>query len=279
MLYIKTRHPEKKGTWPRRLSYRLRRAGTKAMVVGTKCPTPGRKVYNMGCGDAVDDPCVDLLNRAASIRLSIEKRQFIKAMYAAGIPCVLSSETGTLVKPTEKRPWYVRTLTRGHSGAGIELITEDSENARVKYANSLITQPLHTVIDQRTCKEFRFHVFKGDVFHVQQKRRMSSERVDQEDMTVPDNRIRNCIRTYGNGWVFANHIADDVPDALLAQANELAVRAMEVVGIDLGCIDISVNTKSGSLMVIETGTSPALGGETTMARYVEVLQEWCNEDD
>lgn len=279
MLYIKCRHPDKKGTWPRRLAYRLRQRGVRTKVIGGTSPTSNRKVYNMGCASAIDDPSRGLLNRASAIRMSVDKRQFLRACYAAGLSCPLSNENNTLVSPTEKRPWYVRTLTRGMSGAGIVLVTDNPEDAEVKYAGNLITQPLHTVIDQRTCKEFRFHVFRGEVFHLQQKRRMTSERVEEESIDVPDTRIRNCIRTYGNGWVFANDIGDDVPEDLLQQAKDLATQAMDVVGIDLGCIDLSVNTKSGSIMIIETGTSPALAGNTTMDKYLNVLEEWVNESD
>ena len=115
--------------------------------------------------------------------------------------------------------------------------------------------PLYTKYVKKA-DEYRIHVFDGNVIDIQQKRKRQE---------VPNDEINYQIRNACNGWVFCR---DNVhcPAECLA----LARRAVAVLGLDFGAVDIGYNRSSTAAVVYEVNTAPGLEG-TTLDKYHEAI--------
>lgn len=156
----------------------------------------------------------------------------------------------------EGRSVYERHKLTGHSGAGIVLKMPKIEGAVVDEA------PLYTRRVRGKFSEYRVHVVAGDIICIQQKRKMSDEKVAELGFELPDPEVRYRVRTYGNGWVFA---VNDI-EPLSADNQQLAIDAMTAVGAGSGCVDMAV-TEDGIGHVIEINSAPALRSDTVAAAY------------
>lgn len=152
---------------------------------------------------------------------------------------------------------YERHVLNGHSGAGIVLKNK-------KHDEELAPAPLYTRQVHGKFDEYRVHVVAGEVICVQQKRKMTGEKIAELGLVLPEKRIRHRIRTYGNGWAFAVH--DIVP---LSEDNQkLAISAMHAVNAGSGCVDMAV-TEDGIGYVIEINSAPALRSDTVANAYAD----------
>lgn len=126
---------------------------------------------------------------------------------------------------------FART-TGGQGGSGIHV---------VEGKGSVIPpMPLYTLYIPKR-KEFRVHVFKGNVLFVQEKRR-------RQEASTPSK-----IRNLANGYVFCNNNIVE-PTGL----RELAIKAVSVLGLDFGAVDIIWNEKQNQCFVLEINTAPGL---------------------
>lgn len=114
-----------------------------------------------------------------------------------------------------------------------------------------------------TEREYRIHVFKGNVIAMSEKR-------------MTDHATSLHIRNFETGWVF--HYLDNVPGDI----KELAKTAVSCLGLDFGACDI-IQSISGAFYVLEVNTAPSLiktredGTLEPMpafAIYVEKLRGW-----
>jgi glutathione synthase/RimK-type ligase-like ATP-grasp enzyme len=140
------------------------------------------------------------------------------------------------------------TLT-GHSGEGIRLVEFDdllSDDAKlyVKYIKKE--------------QEYRLHVFDFDVFFIQRKARA---------LDVPDDNVNWQVRNHANGFIYANQDIE-LPDV----AKEMAIEAIQTLGLDFGAVDMIYNARQNKFYVLEINTAPGLFG-TTLDKYVEKLKE------
>ena len=143
----------------------------------------------------------------------------------------------------------VRQLARGHGGRGIMLISGEDE---------IPDAPLYTVYKKKKA-EYRIHVFNGQVIDVQQKRLRKP--ADDEEITA-----NHQMRNFDNGWVYCR---EDVlaPDAVLDEA----VKAVKVLGLDFGAVDIGWNEHYQTPYVYEVNTAPGLEG-TTLEIYLNAFK-------
>ena len=162
---------------------------------------------------------------------------------------------------------YCRTLTRSHSGKGIELATTKSE---------IVRAPLYT-IDFPNDIEYRIHIFKGNVIDIQQKRRMTSER--RERLGI--DRVVDDIRNRDNGWSFTrdNITLKDSNGDWISQLYEISMNAMDALSLDFGAIDILYNSEDNEAIICEVNTAAGQKvGTTTNYRYIKAIHEYAGND-
>lgn len=104
-------------------------------------------------------------------------------------------------------------------------------------------------------KEFRVHVFNGEVLDVQEKRR----RAEQEK---PANEL---IRNHENGWVFCRENIVE-PDNLRVTA----IAAVKALGLLFGAVDMIWNRHQNKVYVLEINTAPGLT-DTTAGKYADAI--------
>lgn len=106
-------------------------------------------------------------------------------------------------------------------------------------------------------KEFRVHVFNGEVIDVLEKRKRNGFNA------LPD--ASTFIRSHHNGWVFCR---DDIvkPTTL----DEVAIKAVAALGLDFGGVDVIWNAREDKCYVLEVNTAPGLEG-TSVDRYIEAI--------
>ena len=141
-----------------------------------------------------------------------------------------------------------RTLLRGSEGRGIVV---------AETADQLVAAPLYTRYVKKK-KEFRVHVFNGQVIDVQEKRK----RRDFSDNR--DTRIRNVA----NGYVFCRDGIVE-PEGL----RDLAVAATAVLRYSMGAVDIAYNEHGNRCYVLEVNATPGMEG-TTLEKYSDAIINW-----
>jgi hypothetical protein len=153
------------------------------------------------------------------------------------------------------RDWFAdnslvvcRTLIRASEGRGI--VVADTPD-------SVVPAPLYTKYFKKK-KEFRVHVFNGQVIDIAEKRKRKNH-ADQRD-----SRVRNLA----NGYVFCREGLVE-PDGI----RDLAVRATKALGYNLGAVDVAFNERHNRMVVLEVNANPGLQG-TTLEHYANAIVNW-----
>lgn len=131
-----------------------------------------------------------------------------------------------------------RTQLNGHSGAGIVVA------ARVE--DVVVGCPLYVVYRKKK-REYRVHVAFGKVIDVQQK-------MKRRDY---DGDVDYAVRNHHTGWIYAR---ENVETSVTMEA--LAIRAVCLLGLDFGAVDIIYNERDDAFVVLEVNTAPGLEGAT-----------------
>jgi glutathione synthase/RimK-type ligase-like ATP-grasp enzyme len=92
--------------------------------------------------------------------------------------------------------------------------------------------------------EYRVNVFNGEIFMAYEKMLGPPE---------THNAMTDYVWSAGNGWLFSDENRTDVP----AEAQELAIRAVEVSGLLFGAVDI-IHGEDGHFYALEVNTAPSL---------------------
>jgi glutathione synthase/RimK-type ligase-like ATP-grasp enzyme len=151
-------------------------------------------------------------------------------------------------KVTKEGLWVARTKLTGFGGEGIILFDPKEELPP--------DAPLYVQYKKKK-KEFRVHVFKGEVIDITQKKK-------RKDF---DGEINTKIRNYANGWVYCREDIEE-PDDLRLQAT-LAVGAL---GLDFGAVDCIWNEKENKTYILEANTAPGMEGQTIEAYKNAILK-------
>lgn len=108
-------------------------------------------------------------------------------------------------------------------------------------------------------REFRVHVFCGEVIHRQAK-------------FIPHG-FEGIARNWENGCYFTSEGLDRwVNEGQLRDLEELAKRSVEVLGLDFGAVDLLMN-KHLKPYVLEVNTAPGLRSDATYAAYEGALRK------
>jgi D-alanine-D-alanine ligase-like ATP-grasp enzyme len=114
----------------------------------------------------------------------------------------------------------------------------------------LVDAPLY-VMYRKKKREYRVHVAFGRVIDVQQKRKRTNY----------DGTVDYAVRNHHTGWVYCR---EDVVDS--TPRDNLAIRAVDALGLDFGAVDIIYNEHLDAFYLLEVNTAPGLEG-TTVEKY------------
>jgi len=197
-----------------------------------------------------------ILNHPEDVRVASNKVSSLHNMQADGvsvIPFTQSYEQALEWLEEEGSYVYERHLLSGHGGAGINVCTSSSS------LNPAI--PLYTRgIPIR--REYRIHVFNGEVIdHVQKRKRLDA----------PD--TNSFIRNHTHGWIFVREGFDH-----LEEVEQQAINAVAALGLDFGAVDIITEKQTSKVYVLEVNTAPGFAeGSTTLTRYANAIRRFINE--
>lgn len=206
-------------------------------------------IVNWGVRRNWNWPEATRFNHPKAIQLASDKLEAFKEMcwphkHVQLVEWTASQEIAQLWANNDKTV-VVRNKLTGHSGDGIIIIGP---------GQLVPSAPLYTKYVFKI-REFRVHVVAGKVIDTQKKIR------------DPDQEPTNWkIRSHANGFIYVrNNIANS------SERNELAIAAINALGLDFGAVDI-VEDKAGKFYVLEVNTAPGLEGKT-VELYANAFRE------
>lgn len=203
-------------------------------------------ILNWGCGVPIKHPePQNMLNKALRVKNAIVKYLAFEAFRDHGILCPEWTRKRSIAQQwsNENEIVFARTASH-HGGRGIEIIHPGMEVPEADLYTKYIKKK----------KEFRVHVFRGNVIDVTEKRKKKG--------------IDACqyVRSHSRGWVFCRKNLVE-PDGL----RDVAIAAVNALGLDFGAVDIIYNEFRNKLYVLEVNTAPGLE-KTTLEAYKNAIQ-------
>lgn len=144
-----------------------------------------------------------------------------------------------------------RHKLNGHSGEGLVVILGKKGEEFFNFDDA----PLYVKYIPKK-EEYRVHVFQGGIISIQRKARK---------LDVPDEKVNWKVRNLNGGFIYATY-GVDVPD----DCKQLAINAIDALGLDFGAVDIIYNQKQNKYYCLEVNTAPGLVGKTLEA-YTEAF--------
>jgi RimK-like ATP-grasp domain len=183
------------------------------------------------------------LNAPSRVATAVDKLAALTAFKAADVQCPPFTSDREEAKRWIERGGTVfcRIYTRASGGRGIFVSNADS---------GLVPAPLYVRCLYKR-REYRVHVFRGEIIDVEEKRRMRG-------------RPRSLIRSHLNGYVYCRTNVVEPPGL-----HALALKAVAALHLDFGAVDI-IDSKRFGPTVLEVNTAPGLEG-TTLRIYAEVI--------
>lgn len=219
---------------------------------GTWTPKDGDKIINWGSTrlpDRLDVQGIEILNDPFFLSDITNKLSFFQAMPREIVPEWTDDPGIASVWLIEGHTVVCRHNLTGHSGQGIELVSDPSE--------TIPNVPLYTKYFKKT-EEYRVHVFRSEVIDVQQKKR----RLD-----VPDGDVDWKIRNLKGGFIYARNEIE-VPEIVTS----VALRSFEFLNLDFAAFDVCFNKYSGKAVTLEANSAPGVQGSTLDA-YVNSFKK------
>lgn len=224
-------------------------------------------VINWGC--PVRPPHIPedalVLNRFEAVAIASDKLKSLNVMVDGGVRCppFTTSKDEAYDWLEAGKTVVVRKILNGHGGKGIEIY----EPGCMDDADWVLPDaPLYTQYVPKK-SEYRIHVMNGRVIDVTRK----TLREDYEDKKNVNWKVRNL----DNGFIFSrfnknyldrnNNPQEEiyiVNGAIKAEAR----RAVKVLGLDFGAVDIIWNEKYQKAFVLEVNTAPGVA-DTAAERY------------
>lgn len=173
-----------------------------------------------------------------------DKIEQLTAFKENGVSCPAFTTDNPTALPGDM--FFARTVVNGTQGAGIVKFHRD---------DPVPPAPLYVQYVPKS-KEFRVHVFNGEVIDIQEKRK-------SRNFPDPENRDKH-IRNHRNGYVYCRNNV-----TVIASLDSLAIKAVASLGYMYGAVDIIWSAKNG-LFVLEVNSKPGLEG-TTLTKYVDAI--------
>lgn len=185
----------------------------------------------------------DMLNR--NIQTAVSKVETFKALSAVSLPVPRWAQS---VEELQKQLPLGRAIIArrdGLSGGKDMSLVGGSDTPRFKP---------DFFVERLSClREFRVHVFGGEVIHRQAK-------------FVPHG-FEGIARNWENGCYFTGeNLERFASEAQLRDLEGLAVRSVEALGLHFGAVDLLL-TKRQKPYVLEVNTAPGLRSDATYAAY------------
>ena len=243
---------------------------------------------------------VPMLNQPEAVAVASNKLLTFQELHENAVPIVdFTVEKNTAQGWIEEGATvFVRNKLTGHSGDGIDVVKpveatdhedrgmlesmienlsnhgydylaeevesevgrlEDTEQVEVPEA------PLYTKgIDNKG--EYRVHVFNGEVILYQKKSRKRDEDGEVETAEGEDADVRNLE----SNWIYRTGSLNK-----LERIEDLAIKAIEALGLDFGAVDIIMN-QEGEVFVLEINSAPGLGNTDSVEAYTEAINDLTN---
>jgi len=244
---------------------------------------------------------VEVINPPENVAIATNKLKTLEELEEAGV-----SHVPFTTSKTEAEEWskvFVRHSLTGHSGEGIEVVestlSEPEEDSFIQGISDLLEELLDeapqdkhailienlmAVIDEEPRPElnqsitlpdaplytqavnnngeYRVHVFDGEVILYQKK----SRRVDEEtgEVITAEGEAAD-VRNLASNWIYRTGNLNK-----LDRVEDLAVEAIQALGLDFGAVDIIMDN-DGDVFVLEVNTAPGLGNTDTLEAYVEAI--------
>src|SRR6056297_1525542 len=153
---------------------------------------------------------------------------------------------------------YCRTITRGREGKGIVLARKPEE---------IVDAKLYTKYFEND-KEYRIHVFKGNIIDEVHKKSMSEERMREKGIIKTDD--SKYIRNLKKAWSFCRQ-GVDAEDIV----KETAIKAVDALELDFGAVDIAYNSDANECKVLEINTAAGMRKpSSTHYSYIKAISEF-----
>lgn len=225
-----------------------------AIIKKQRTPVYGRKKVVLNWGHSSPQfslSGVTVLNKPEAVSRASNKLTALVKMKEAGVrvPEFTSDIEAAKEWIEDERIVLCRKLLRANSGRGIVI---------AKTLEELVPAPLYVKYIRKE-KEYRLHVFNGQVIDFVEKKRRSGF-----DSNPAYNKY---IRSYEQGWVMTRDgvvVGDDVKAE--------AIKAVNALGLDFGAVDIVIN-RDGLPVVLEVNTAPGIQG-TTLEKYKAAIKKW-----
>lgn len=242
---------------------------------------------------------VAILNHPDKVRVASNKLSTFLALQNANVQTVPFTTDKSEAERwlSEGAKVFVRNILNGHSGEGIEVvqqqvssstpeIVEELNQLLDEYYNStenptdqFIIQELQRTLDENEVQEdvvvpelndaplytkgvpnageYRVHVSDGEVILYQKK----SRRVDENGNVATPDGEESDVRNLASNWVYRTGNL-----RRLERVEDLAVLAINELGLDFGSVDIIMDT-DGDVYVLEVNTASGLGNTDTQVAY------------
>jgi len=213
-------------------------------------------IFNWGSSSYRNIASCNIFNRPSAVAIAANKLDTYYTLERAGLNNVLPVwfTDPDLAKHYTKNGCkvYCRTTLTGSQGEGIIVSTEPSE---------VVHASLYT-LQAPVCREVRVHVFADEVIYCTEKRKMNSERLEEESIEFSRD-----VRNLENGWVFCQ---TEVPESV----QSVAIDVVERLGLDFGAVDIGLSHRNEPF-IFEVNTAPGLEGTTLTAYRDAIIAQLC----
>jgi biotin carboxylase len=201
----------------------------------------------------------DLLNPPENVRNASNKLTAFDLFRRGEVPTVEWTVAQNVAQEwvNEGHTVFARTSLAGHSGEGIVVVREGEQVPRA---------PLYTKYKKKA-NEFRVHIFNGMEIAIQEKKRANNAEIEGDAAL---------IRSHHHGWNFCREglsILTQENEELRERLEQLALDAINALGLDFGAVDIIYNSRDDQFYVLEVNTAVGLEGQT-LTDYVNAITDY-----
>ena len=229
---------------------------------GNYHPKPNHFLIDWGNSTIPDwelDKVGNLLNHPCYIGGAVNKIDtFIKLKEVGVITPIYTTS------PREAYQWLKqgkkiisRSTVTGHSGQGIEIITEEEELTSVP----LYTQLIHPK------REFRVYVFKGEVFEIREKIKVEER---EPDYYHPQG-LRSYVFSHVNGYRFRQVSHRYWDNRKYLTMREESIKSIAALGLDFGAVDVIYAIDQDKVYILEVNTAFGMEWTKTVEKFGNLL--------